>query len=438
MSLPNTFPFSWPRAKRAPVEHWTSALAPVIQWYLKHETVAFDAPPALPIWVAGADDVLHCRLLDWQHAVADNGDTIAIELTAKIASNRSWVNEQTLAFFQHNTVSLRGAWQQRDTQRVFVVRVLWPDNWQWRNVTASHVDDMTARIRCDQRAAVSPFAVTRLWQSSAVTPAAWVVGFILNGAQGDDDEAHGGHFAIAVGRLNEQDDPRDLVVANFYNPDVVSEKGILPAMTPLSNYFCDLNSGQQYYRPSSMVCVRLSSHALIAPLYEKLEKQMHAMLHHDWHYDHAMMNCTGITMDALRNAGFCVPDRGSAAWLAPVAFLLTLIRERDLTRAKRVWRYLRAERTRLFPAVAMLACVQHLLSLVQAHRTAQTAFEQQLCDAAVAVDYVHVPQIPSSRALGREPLFDLSDYRARMPPNRADWKIIPVQTRPFPEHLHRD
>ena len=72
---------------------------------------------------------------------------------------------------------------------------------------------------------------------------------MVNGAQGDDDEAHGGHFALVTGRTQPDGAIGDWLVNNFYSLDVESEKGILAAPLPLDNYLADLNSGQGWYRP---------------------------------------------------------------------------------------------------------------------------------------------------------------------------------------------
>ena len=98
----------------------------------------------------------------------------------------------------------------------------------------------------------------RLWGNADATWAGKpVLAAILNGAQGDDDEAHGGHFGIVTGRVGPHGEWADWIVNNFYDADVVSEKGILPAMVPMDNYLMDLNSGQSYYRPSALLVLVL-------------------------------------------------------------------------------------------------------------------------------------------------------------------------------------
>ena len=76
---------------------------------------------------------------------------------------------------------------------------------------------------------------------------------MLNGAQGDDDEAHAGHFALVTGRVQDDGAIGDWLVNNFYTLDTESEKGILAAPVPLDNYLADLNAGQAWYRPSYML-----------------------------------------------------------------------------------------------------------------------------------------------------------------------------------------
>ena len=80
-----------------------------------------------------------------------------------------------------------------------------------------------------------------------------MLAFIVNGAQGDDDEAHAGHFAIVTGRIADDGAIGDWLVNNFYTLDAESEKGIIAAPVPLDNYLADLNSGQAYYRPSHLL-----------------------------------------------------------------------------------------------------------------------------------------------------------------------------------------
>ena len=37
--------------------------------------------------------------------------------------------------------------------------------------------------------------------------------------------------------------------------------------------------------------------------------------------------------------------------------------------------------------------------------------------------------------MGSNPVFSFSEFMQRTPPNQADWKIVPVGPRPFPDAL---
>jgi hypothetical protein len=76
---------------------------------------------------------------------------------------------------------------------------------------------------------------------------------MINGAQGDDDEAHGGHFAVATGHFGARGEWNDWLVGNFYNLDSQSEKGIVASTLTMDAYLTDLNSGQAWYRPSAVL-----------------------------------------------------------------------------------------------------------------------------------------------------------------------------------------
>jgi hypothetical protein len=108
----------------------------------------------------------------------------------------------------------------------------------------------------------SAFATSTLWQrrkgGEAVPPGRAVLALMVNGAQGDDDEAHAGHFALVTGRTRDDGAIGDWLVNNFYALDSESEKGILAAPVPLDNYLADLNSGQNWYRPSQLLVLVLA------------------------------------------------------------------------------------------------------------------------------------------------------------------------------------
>ena len=64
-----------------------------------------------------------------------------------------------------------------------------------------------------------------------------------------------------------------------------------------------------------------------------------------------------------------------------------------------------------------------------------TPFEQWLIEDVEAVLYVHIPQIPSSRAQGTYPVATLNEYQQRVLSDRSKWKTITVPPRPFPAEL---
>jgi hypothetical protein len=66
---------------------------------------------------------------------------------------------------------------------------------------------------------------------------------------------------------------------------------------------------------------------------------------------------------------------------------------------------------------------------------ALSPYEQQLRNDIEAVFLVRIPQVPSSRAMGSAPVFSFDEFRARVPEDQKDWKIVPVEPRPFPDTL---
>lgn len=438
----------WPWAFERSASAAELALAPAPAWYLGAESLgasgwAVDA--WTPQWLAGATCLDSVQMLDAEHAQLGNGEVFRWRLSPKIASNRSWFTPASQQFWQAQPLRLRGGWREDAQGNFFEVRVVWPLTWQWQDAqTLSVREPEEARLRRERGGAQIAFSAQCQWRQHGQTGASkdhcqHAIGFILDGAQGDDDEAHGGHFALMLGSSSRPGKPvtsTDMLVANFYNPDVTSEKGILPAFTPLDTYLCEINAGQQNYRPSCALVLTLHSGDCLWSLYQQLALQMHRLYSHHLHYDHAAMNCTGITMDALNAIGFQRGLRGpSSRLMAVLAAALTLYRERDRARATRICRYFLTEQTRLLPAQAYFACQQHLWDLLTQADHAQTPWTAQLALDAGALYRLHFPQVPSSRAFGREPLICLRDFAGRVPKRRADWNTIPSCPREFPAHL---
>jgi len=58
-----------------------------------------------------------------------------------------------------------------------------------------------------------------------------------------------------------------------------------------------------------------------------------------------------------------------------------------------------------------------------------------LAQEVESIAFSRVPQFPSSRAFVREPEESFDEYMARVPEDREDWKILPVEPWPFPDAL---
>ncbi|MCK7494719.1 MAG: hypothetical protein MZW92_28965 [Comamonadaceae bacterium] len=167
---------------------------------------------------------------------------------------------------------------------------------------------LRAHARGAATAAPMPFHAETLWQRPGGASRDWtgrsVLAFVVDGAQGDDDEAHGGHFAIATGRIRADGAIGDWLVNNFYSLDIESEKGILAAPVPLDNYLGDLNSGQALVPPS----VRrgrgaATTRAPRSSCSRRCDASYQQFWRHQLVYHHPTDNCTSISVDALRAAG---------------------------------------------------------------------------------------------------------------------------------------
>src|SRR6185369_7263036 len=121
-----------------------------------------------------------------------------------------------------------------------VARTLWPEDFRldrsppMRTLAADLPVTLALRalMRSDPSGgARSPFEVWSLWrrepESAALVPGRAALGIMVNGAQGDDDEAHAGHFALVTGRVQDDGAIGDWLTNNFYSLDIESEKGIL-------------------------------------------------------------------------------------------------------------------------------------------------------------------------------------------------------------------
>jgi hypothetical protein len=467
----------YPRASFRVVrgEHADDATIPQARWYFAKETVAVpaaglpvaqfsrgvrtqddvrrwarerpvDASLAYPplVWIAAPEVVRHAQLSADARRLAYGGNQrIGLELVPKHALNRSYFDPSSARFFARRRVKLRGA---RDGDR-FVARTLWPEDFALaeapplRPLNAALPAQRALRelVReAPQGGARGPFDAWTLWRRDdrVRMRGGYVLALILTGAQGDDDEAHAGHFALATGRLDADGAIGDWLVDNFYALDSESEKGIIGAPVPLDNYLADLNAGQNWYRPAALFVAALR-HARAAELVQgAINRVYNQFYRHQLHYDHAAMNCTGISVDTLRTLGLVIARR-IPAWrpLAPLALPLLLATERSIAGARRAYDYATEDATRLLPAAAFEEIGASLIALAERSRAPRGELAALLADDTDALVFARIPQLPSSRVFGDAPVVELREYHARLPARRADMKIIPVPPRPFPAEL---
>jgi len=399
------------------------------------------------VWI-GAPSILEGAVMlpGGRQARTADGGVLAIGLVPKLATNLSYADEKTAVFFAGREVRLRGAIDSAGPKGAFVARTIWPGDFAFEPVTLQSQPlripgDLGAFVR---EAGKEPRGIeTRLlWERHPGQGRDWkrkpVLGFVLNGAQGDDDESLGGHFAVATGRIGDRGEWSNWAVNNFYNLDSFSEKGIVAATLPMDNYLMDLNSGQQYYRPSWMLVAVLNHERTAAAFQGGVQRVMNKLYRHDFQYRHASANCAGISLDVFDSLGWKIPGRGPTAPLKSLAaYAYVSATDGTLQGGRKIYDYLNEERIRLLPAVAFEAAGEDLLRIVGATGTQRslTAYERQLRSDVDAVFLVRIPQVPSSRAAGSAPVFSFDEFRARVPADQAEWKIVPVAARPFPAAL---
>jgi hypothetical protein len=401
---------------------------------------ADDYPPL--IWLAAPDVLRHTRVTGDPVAITHDGKALAWATVPRLASNGAWLDASSFRFFSGRPQKLRG----NGSAGLFCVRSIWPEDFSlpvqpdFREMPAE-----TAALRewvraLPQGGAQADFSVESVWRRSAdcvLRSGQPVLGFVLNGAQGDDDEAHGGHFALLTGVVGEQGAIDDWLVYNFYALDSESEKGIIAAPVPLDNYLADLNAGQAWYRPSCLLVASLRDARTACHVQSAFGRVFNQFYRHQFAYQHARANCSGISVDALRAIGWQIPARGSENWLkACLGLPLTAIREGCLKRGKAVFDYLTEDRTKLYPAVASEEIFADLLKLAGGKTGRKLSeFERMLGEDVEQILLLRIPQFPSSRPWGDWPVASSGEYQARLPDDPAQQKIIPVAPRPFPPEL---
>jgi hypothetical protein len=204
----------------------------------------------------------------------------------------------------------------------------------------------------------------------------------------------------------------------------------------MDHYLMDLNSGQSYYRPSYLLAAILHQDTA-ATLYQSAVGRVYDRFYrHLIEYDHARANCAGLSVDTLAGLGWQVPKRGPTGYVkAVLGYTYSSLTNLSFASGTMTFDYLTEERSRLYPRVAFETLGNDLLSLVTAPGRRLTPYEQILRDQVEAIVFVRIPQIPSSRAFGTYPVASFDEYMARLPAERKDWKIIPLDARPFPDEL---
>jgi hypothetical protein len=410
-------------------------------WYFENDLVAVprDGARQKPsmVWVGSPEIVEHARL-EGDTLRTSDGRAQPFSLVPRLDSNRSYYNERTAAFFANRPLRLRG----ETTGSGFVVRSVWPEDLRLDAASSTPRETKTsALLTANDGGAEAPAQTLVLWQRSPASTSSLAgkpaLAFVLSGAQGDDDEAHGGHFAIATGTVGPQGEWHDWMVNNFYNLDSVSEKGIIAARLPMDHYLMDLNSGQSYYRPVYVMALVLREGRAPKQYQHAIDAVYERFYRHEFTYHHSKANCAGISMDALRSLGWRVPRRGPTSYLkATAAYFYVWAKDGSETKGAGTFDYLTQEQTRLLPRAAFEAASDDARALAAGSLGREaTAFEQSLRDDLEAIVFIRVPQIPSSRATGSFPVGSFAEYQARVPADTSKWKIVPVDARPFPDAL---
>ena len=429
---------------------------PQALWYFRGDMIAVPRQPAagfvarlnaqddVRAWLLAypAGDQSRPPLLWVGAPLVAEGARVPFSIVPKINTNLSFYDESSERYFAGRSLRLRG----RIEEGRFVARTIWPEDYALDTASVPYrplgpAESLESLVRSENGGAASPMAARVLWRRNPGVAESWagkpVIAVMLNGAQGDDDEAHAGHFAIATGAFGPRGDWGDWLVNNFYNLDSVSEKGIIAASLPMDNYLADLNSGQSWYRPSYMLVAVLRDERAARLYQEGIGRVYNHFYRHDFSYRHASANCAGISMETLRSIGWEIPTEGTSGRVkAALALPYLTLKDRSLASGRNAYDYLSAEVTDLYPFAAFQAAGRDLLAQVAASRDdGGTAYERILAEDLEAVVYVRIPQFPSSRAFGQAPVASMDEYMKRAPQDHSKWKIVPVAPRPFPAEM---
>ena len=369
-------------------------------------------------------------------------------LSPRLPLNRSWFDASSAAWFASRSLRVRASIE----DGTVVARALWPEDFALAGTlpAAGLASDrppalaLRAWMRKDPRGGAKlPFAAHRVWErqgwngDGSDRPA---IALVVNGAQGDDDEAWAGHFAVATGRTSARGGLADLLVDNFYTLDIVSEKGILAAPVPLDGYLGDVNSGQAWYRPSCVLVAALASDAVPALVQGAFDRVYRQFWRHQLVYRHSTMNCAGVSVDVLRALGLALPRRmPPRRWRAWFALPWVTLTQHSLFKGRLACEYLAEDMTRLLPAVAFEEAGAMLLSLARGTAAAGDGLLAGLLARDIeAIALLRIPQFPSSRRFGSWPVVSADEYFAAIPSDPAKMETVPVPPRPYPRELRDD
>lgn len=401
-----------------------------------------DLPPL--VWVGSPQVIAQTKFnINAKAAgeLANLEDGNSLFLVDKIPSNLSYWDDSTFKFFKQRPIRLRGEM----TNKGFIARTIWPLDYnlpQKADIKPLQTNEsLKSLVQFENGGAKSAYETRILWakndEATQLSAGKAVIGFMLNGAQGDDDEAHGGHFAVVTGHMEADGNYARWLVNNYYNLASNSEKGNIAAVTPMDKYMADLNSGQSYYRPSYMLVAVLKSDTIATQFQSATNQTFEQFYRNDFLYDHSRQNCAGISVDTLRKLGWDIPTRGVESHIKAIGtYFYVAATEKSLTKGRAIYDYLMTETTRLFPAVTFDAIGKDLLKQVNGvGEKPQTTFGKLLSDEIEAIYFVRIPQIPSSRAFGQAPVYSFDQFMQQAPADRSQWKVVPTTPNPLPKAL---
>lgn len=416
------------------------------KWYFLDEVIATPkaGAPAL-IWI-GAHELIEGAVLsdDGKTVKHRDGTIMPFALVPKIASNRSYYDATSLAYFKGRNVRMRGEYAEIGGVRTFVARTIWPEDYRidaanLKEGDAKNAADIDALIGADKGGAKKPFQTSLLWEAKKGNrnfDGKPVMGVMLNGAQGDDDEALAGHFSLFTGRYGPGGSMADWMFNNFYDMNTESEKGIVASLVPMDKYMTDLNSGQSWYRPSYMLVMIMKDGRVPERVQEAFKTRYAQYYAQDFKYDHNHLNCTALISDPVRSSGWNFPETGKTPKLIAKAMSALAGKVSGNKKvAEEIYETLREEPTRSFPRAAFISAGGDLLSL-QGQWGAPplgrelSPLETMMREDIEAVIWVRLPQIPSSRQFGREAVGGVMDYLLRT--GGKIRQTVPTNPRPFP------